>query len=132
MICGKYGKYRCIAGAGRHGDAKIQCRYRGRGSRGAQLLVGVKGRNQPLAGRDEAEYLSAQKRALSGGEKRFRKTARKERVHTVGGENGFVENSRQESKRRKSNRIKIPPLSACQTLKNAADKRCFAETYQVR
>ena len=38
--------------------------------------------------------------------KRFRKTARTKRAHTVGDECGFAENSRRESKRRKSHRIK--------------------------
>ena len=84
----------------------------------------VKGRGAPCegpgassrrAGRDEAEYLRAHKRARSGGEKRFRKTDRKERAPTAGGEGGFVENSRQESKRRKSHRTKIPPPLPCQT-----------------
>ena len=73
-----------------------QCRYRGRGSRGAELLARVPGR--AAAGRGATKRRPARpEKGAQWRRKRFHETAHTERAHRVDDESGFVENSRQES-----------------------------------
>jgi len=90
-ILSKSARLPCRAEALAKADAKAAIAAAGQGARSP--LRGSRG-EQPPGGARRSGVPARPKKGAQWRRKRFRKTARKERAHTVGGESGFVENSR--------------------------------------